>query len=318
MSIVNETRALELIRQGEVVALPTETVYGLAGRIDSNDTLKKIFAVKQRPFFDPLIVHVHAVEQARALCREWPALWDVLARRFWPGPLTLISPKADSISSIITSGLETVAIRCPNHPVALKILREFGTPLAAPSANRFGRVSPTSAQHVEAEFNGEVAVVDGGPCLVGVESTVLATEYTDGVWRVKILRPGGVSRVHLRKALEEEGLKFQLLREESVASPGHLKAHYQPTSPVVLLNGLSWNDTLQKQTESRLGRKLNGAVELHLPATAQEAARVLYEEFRRLSTDPNRIIYIVRKPAHSGEDWEAVWDRVERASTTTF
>lgn len=311
--------ALQLLNAGEVVAFPTETVYGLGGRIDNEVALKKIFSIKARPFFDPLIVHVPSIESARSLTTSWPPVYDVLARAFWPGPLTLICDKLDSLSPLITSGLTTVGLRVPRHPLALELLTKVGVGLAAPSANRFGRTSPTSASHVEAEFNGEVAVLDGGPCEVGLESTVLRASLTNAQsnhWRIEILRPGGVSNAEIRNALSQAGLSFDIKRTESVASPGHLKAHYQPTRPVILMKNRKWSDDLLPDIQRRL--QLSEAlrpVRLELDADPRLAARRLYSQLRQLAEKPNALIIVERKPEQSDESWDAIWDRLERAST---
>jgi L-threonylcarbamoyladenylate synthase len=315
MSLVTIQQAVDRLRQGDVVALPTETVYGLAARIDSEEALQKIFSVKQRPSFDPLIVHVSETQQARSLSLKWPEIYEALAEKFWPGPLTLVAPKSDAVSTTISSGLLTAAFRCPHHPIFLESIVRVGTPLAAPSANRFGRTSPTTAAHVEEEFDGQVAVVDGGACTVGVESTVLSAEWTAKRWQLKILRPGGVSRKELKDFLTEAQFKFDLTRESSMASPGNLKEHYQPLSPIALLNNQNWSPAICEQIEKKLKRKISQARELRLPATPQAAARILYAEFRRLSTDANQILWINRSATQSTEEWEVIWDRVERAST---
>ncbi len=279
MSKVSAEEAVQLLRSHEVVAVPTETVYGLAGRIDSDLALKKIFSIKQRPSFDPLIVHVQDVQTARGLCREWPEIYDLLVASFWPGPLTLIAPKAACVSSLITSGLDCVGVRQPSHPLTLSILEKLAVPLAAPSANRFGHTSPTTAEHVEQEFS--VPVVDGGPCSLGLESTVLQAAQSDGRWDLTILRPGAVARSQLRAVLERAGVRYQLTRAHSNAAPGHLKAHYQPASPVVLLKNKRWSAEIHSAVERHLGHPIGDAVELQLPPTPQEAARVLYEDLRR-------------------------------------
>ncbi|MBX3020941.1 MAG: threonylcarbamoyl-AMP synthase [Bdellovibrionales bacterium] len=311
MSIVDLKEAVAALRAGDVVAIPTETVYGLAGRIDREQTLRQIFAVKQRPFFDPLIVHVAELAQARALTAEWPEIFDDLARAFWPGPLTLVAPKTDAVSSLITSGLDTVALRCPRHQLALEIIRQVGVPLAGPSANRFGRTSPTRAQDVKDEFVDEVSVVDGGPCEIGLESTVIQAQRQGDTWKIGILRPGGVSRAQLQAVLEPK-YKVEIERLHSVASPGHLKAHYQPTNPVVIVRGPIPED--KAPIEHALSRPLERVHTLILPATPELAARTLYAEFRRLSEQPGAIV-VQQIAANSGPDWEAIWDRIERASS---
>ena len=202
ISISNQDleKAKNLLLAGEVVAIPTETVYGLAADISNEDAIRKVFSLKERPFFDPLIVHVASLKQAKALTTEWGPLTDFLARYFWPGPLTLILPKAESVNSLITSGLETLAIRFPNHPAAIQLITQVG-PLAAPSANKFGQTSPTEAHHVRKEFRSvDVFVVDGGPCEIGIESTVL--EVGSNQDSVSILRPGRIGVI-------DRGTKFR-------------------------------------------------------------------------------------------------------------
>jgi len=218
--LVSETLriAAEKIRSGEVVAIPTETVYGIAASIRSERGLRRIFEIKARPFFDPLIVHVSSLKEAATLVQKWPPLADFIARSFWPGPLTVVLPKSVIVHPLITSGLETVAIRYPQHPIALALIREVGAPLAAPSANKFGHTSPSRVSHVESEFSKEIAdgslmVIDGGDCQVGVESTVIAFGHDrslnamdrpspeDDYNLIRILRPGGVTREMLQGAL---------------------------------------------------------------------------------------------------------------------
>jgi L-threonylcarbamoyladenylate synthase len=248
---------------------------------------------------------------------DWPPIFDVLAAAFWPGPLTLVTRKTESVSSLITSGLETVALRWPNHPVAQQILRELQIPVAAPSANLFGRTSPTQASHVEQEFGGAVAVVDGGVSEVGVESTVLAFDQsTPDI--LHILRPGGISRTQLQEVLRANNLSFEIVRTSSASSPGHLKAHYQPSCPVVILDDKPWNEDFRLHIESQLERPYPYIHEMKLGPSAQLAARRLYEEFRQFSEVQGGLIVITRTPENTTPDWEAVWDRIERAASFTF
>jgi L-threonylcarbamoyladenylate synthase len=207
-------RARDLLRNGDVVAIPTETVYGLAASIASHDGLKKIFALKERPFFDPLIVHVASFEQAKSVVSEFPPLADFLTRWFWPGPLTVVLPKASNIDPVITSGLETVAVRYPAHPLAQDLIRLVGSPLAAPSANKFGRTSPSTASHVRSEFKGSpLLVLDGGPCEVGLESTVLTIAKTpEGADQIRILRPGGITAEAIEEALVRWSAPVEVVR----------------------------------------------------------------------------------------------------------
>lgn len=311
--IVSVAEGIAKLHAGNIVAIPTETVYGLAARIDDESALKQIFEVKKRPFFDPLIVHVTDLNQAKRLVIDWPPVFDVLAEAFWPGPLTLVAKKAESVSALITSGLDTVAVRCPSHPVAQLILKELQIPLAAPSANLFGRTSPTQAAHVEKEFDGKIPVVDGGPSEVGVESTVVCFDHTQPD-KLHVLRPGGISRHEIRTLLSEKGLKFDVVRTESNASPGHLKSHYQPNCPVIILEDKLWSPEVKAEVEKRLEKSFPHAHHLLLRNSAQLAARRLYEDFREFSDVQGGLIVITRTKENSTPEWEAVWDRIERAS----
>jgi L-threonylcarbamoyladenylate synthase len=270
-----------------VVALPTETVYGLAGRYDSEEAIDKIFKTKGRPSFDPLIVHVSNAEQAKELTVSWPYLAQILADKFWPGPLTIVLPKAANVDDKITAGLRTVALRSPDHQGFRSILADLGVPLAAPSANRFGKTSPTTAEHVEAEFDGLVPVMDGGPCRVGVESTVVAIE--DG--RLQILRPGAITQEMLQEATG--ALVTHRAREDS---PGHLKDHYQPEAPLYL--------------EAK-----EGLPELQLNQDPSIAARELYGLMREYSQRSPSGFYILKSNYPTTGFWQAIWDRLERAAS---
>lgn len=221
-------QAADLLRKGGLVAFPTETVYGLGGDARSDRAVAQIFAAKGRPHFNPLIVHLPDAAAARGLA-VFDARADALAARFWPGPLTLVLPlrAGSGLSGLVTAGLPTVALRVPAHPVARALLQVFGGPLAAPSANPSGRVSPTRAAHVIEGLGGRIdAVIDGGPCAVGVESTIVGL---DGAAR--LLRPGGVPVEALETAL---GLPLLLPEAGKITAPGQLAAHYAPGALVRL------------------------------------------------------------------------------------
>ncbi|MCA3450278.1 MAG: threonylcarbamoyl-AMP synthase [Rhodobacter sp.] len=221
-------QAADLLRKGGLVAFPTETVYGLGGDARSDRAVARIFGAKGRPRFNPLIVHLPDVAAARGLA-VFDARADALAARFWPGPLTLVLPlrAGSGLSGLVTAGLPAVALRVPAHPVARALLQVFGGPLAAPSANPSGRVSPTRAAHVIEGLGGRIdAVIDGGPCAVGVESTIVGL---DGAAR--LLRPGGVPVEALETAL---GLPLLLPEAGKITAPGQLAAHYAPGAPVRL------------------------------------------------------------------------------------
>ena len=235
-------RAAALIRAGEVVVFPTETVYGLGADALQARALEGIFAAKGRPFSDPLIVHIADEDALKDLTTARPEEVRQLTREFWPGPLTLILPRSPLVPKLVTAGLETVAVRMPSHAVALALIRAAGSPVAAPSANRFMHTSPTMAQHALADLDGRVPLIlDGGPCEVGIESTVL--DLCSAV--PTILRPGGVSLEALRAVLPEIQLSTRqnVVREnaqtEAAAqkAPGQLLTHYAPAIPLVLFAG---------------------------------------------------------------------------------
>ena len=313
MPIIEAARAVENLRGGQLVALPTETVYGLAARIDDENAIRNIFTTKQRPFFDPLIVHVASTTEARGLAREWPKLYDTLAERFWPGPLTLLAPRSDQISTLITAGSDLVGLRCPDHPVTLDILRRLKSSVAAPSANRFGRTSPTTAAHVLSEFGDQVAVVDGGPARVGLESTVLSASLNEQeIWEISILRPGGVSRAELDRELQDKSIPFTMARAESPHAPGQTKAHYQPQNPVVILPARPLTQERAADLRTHLNR--SEFFELILSSDPVLAARELYTELHRLSAKPGLILLYAENFPPTPE-WEVIWDRLTRAAS---
>ena len=278
-------RAGNAIRAGRLVGMPTETVYGLAGNALDVQAVLAIFSAKGRPSFDPLIVHVAEVTQA----------WNVavpsrraerLARDCWPGPLTLVLPRRSCIHDVITSGLDTVAVRCPAHPVARALIRAAGVPLAAPSANRFGGLSPTTAGHVREQLGDAVAMIlDGGPCKVGIESTVLLLDPTP-----LILRPGGLSRERLEELLGEPVAVADRASRAShlpAQAPGMLASHYAPRTPLSLKSpGSPWPSGRALALMSFQGESLPGgvmAVEvLSRSGNLAEAAANLFATLRRL------------------------------------
>src|SRR5436309_1704906 len=231
-------RAATLIRQGELVVFPTETVYGLGADVFQPQAVEQIFAVKGRPLSDPLIVHVADEAALDGLVTAISIEAEQLIRAFWPGPLTLILPAGPRVPKLITAGLPNVAIRMPRHPIAQALICVAGTPIAAPSANRFMHVSPTTAQHVLADLGGRVPLIlDGGPCAVGVESTVL-----DVCAEVPtIVRPGGVSLEALQTILPQVRLKTAQKEKSqgtsAYTSPGQMLTHYAPTIPLLLFDG---------------------------------------------------------------------------------
>jgi len=221
--------AVEVLLEGGLVALPTETVYGLAADADNELAVRRIFAVKGRPATHPLIVHIPSAEHLRGWAREIPEEAWTLARSFWPGPLTLVLKKAPRVSDVVTGGQDTVALRVPAHPLAQQVLLGFGSGIAAPSANRFGRVSPTTAQHVREDLGDEVDyILDGGPCTVGVESTIV--DLSGG--SPAVLRPGGLELERISEAL---GREVPLRTSSEVRVSGALPSHYAPRAGLQLV-----------------------------------------------------------------------------------
>jgi L-threonylcarbamoyladenylate synthase len=229
-------QALEIILHRGLVAFPTETVYGLGANALDEEAVAKIFIAKGRPSNDPLIVHMASVDDISRIASEIPPIVTKLAEAFWPGPLTLILPKQAHVPDAVTSGLNTVAVRVPSHPIALALIQASGVPIAAPSANRFGHTSPTTAAHVMDDLDGRIdMVLDGGSTSVGVESTVLDVTCTPPM----ILRPGGVSREALEAVIGAVDLRKNLVEadDEAQVSPGLLGKHYTPRAELILCSG---------------------------------------------------------------------------------
>lgn len=324
-------RALEILDQNGVVGIPTETVYGLAARLDRPQGLEKIFSVKQRPFFDPLIVHVESVEMAQRYVKEWNEICSALAVEFWPGPLSLVLEKSNSTPDIVTSGLATVAVRMPRNPSTLELIRRAGVGLAAPSANRFGKSSPTSREHVLREFEGSVFVVDGDASDVGIESTVLRVRGRV----LSILRPGIITRTQIDHVLHKYKLSAawdDTTCQSSTEAPGQLKHHYMPDVPLVLTgenNSTSevtdfinahiadmpneiYGQPVIKPTEFRVGQ------ELQLSADPLLAARELYGSLRTSAQSRADFIFFRVRREMTGEIWSAIFDRLSKAASLTM
>ncbi|KAA9027837.1 L-threonylcarbamoyladenylate synthase [Niallia endozanthoxylica] len=248
-------QAADLLSKNEVVAFPTETVYGLGGNAKDNQAVEKIFAAKGRPSDNPLIIHIAGQIQLTDFVEDISAHAQLLMSRFWPGPLTIIFPlKKGFLSSKATAGLETVAVRMPDHPVAMAILKASGLPIAAPSANRSGKPSPTTALHVKEDLDGRIAgIVDGGPTGVGVESTVIDCTSEIPV----ILRPGGVTKEQLEEVVGEVHVDPALADEkEAPKSPGMKYRHYAPDAPLYLIDGTREDIQRLINEQHREGRKV--------------------------------------------------------------
>ncbi|MBX3040819.1 MAG: threonylcarbamoyl-AMP synthase [Bdellovibrionaceae bacterium] len=329
-ALIDLKTALQVLSKDGVVGLPTETVYGLAARIDRPLGIQSIFSTKERPFFDPLIVHVASFNQARSLTTEWSKAAALLAEKFWPGPLTLVLPKASTVNPLITSGLESVGLRMPKHPLALQLIALADCPLAAPSANKFGRTSPTSAAHVISEFQGLVPVIEGGPCDVGIESTVLRLQEKKGVTILNLLRPGAVTLTDLSMVLDQAGISYRIEEavEKSVA-PGQMKHHYMPDIPLIWVETKLGKSEITARTNRRLKelpdvvegvkiKKPSGALsksaELVLSEDPAIAARELYALLReKAASGADHLIYR-HDPKKTGPEWLGLLDRLRKAA----
>ena len=316
-------KAISLIKQGEVIAIPTETVYGLAGSALSKKALKTIFKMKKRPLFNPLIIHCCGQKQMQIFHTVRHKVLNKLIKHFCPGPLTFVLNKSQKVDPLITAGKAKVALRIPNHPLTLKLIKQSKMALCAPSANLYGKLSPTSAVHVQKNFN-DLFILDGGACDVGIESTVIEPDFNLQV--LKILRPGIISQTQLLKMLYKENLKhWKVQYASSHLSPGQSKNHYQPETDLVLIK------TTQTQTPSVT--KIKKHILLHykkqnktfktkplfkklkLRSTAFLTARTLYQDLSVLSKNSKNIIYVCQTKKNNTPAWHAIWDRLEKAAT---
>ena len=289
------------IRAGHLVAFPTETVYGLGANALDVRAVARIFAAKGRPSTSPLIVHVDSVEMARGLAREWPPEADLLTDLFWPGPLTLVLKKKRKISDLITAGLPTVALRLPVHPVALALIRAAGVPIAAPSANRFTELSPTTAEHVLRSGVADV-VLDGGPASVGIESTVLSLAEGKPV----LLRPGSITVPQLESVVGPVEVRIDG-GSAAHASPGQHRQHYRPVTPLHLGGPLKTG----RGAYLWLRKPLRAARSIAMPDNAAEYGSILYSTLHEM--DAEHLDWIAVELPPDEPEWLGVRDRLERA-----
>lgn len=226
--------AADFLKSGKLVAIPTETVYGLAGNALNEKAVAAIFEAKKRPFFDPLILHISSIDEVNKYASNFPENAQTACKSFWPGPLTVVLPKAESVSFLCTGGLSSVALRVPNHPLTLALLQSLEFPLAAPSANPFGKTSPTSAQHVEAMLGDRIdCILDGGSCAVGLESSIVS--FLDTI--PQLLRYGGLEKQKIEEAIGELGIKIN--NNSNPTAPGQLDKHYAPNAKLTLVTEIN-------------------------------------------------------------------------------
>jgi len=317
-------QAVDALCAGELLGLPTETVYGLAADASNENAVAKIFQAKGRPSNHPLIVHVAHADSVKKFASDIPDFAQKLMSQFWPGPLTLILPRQTEMAAAAAGGQNSVGLRCPSHPVAYEVLKACAAKgvwgLAAPSANLFGRVSPTSAAHVQFEFGDALLILDGGKCEVGIESSIV--DCTRGV--PVLLRPGQISRNQIEQACGFKLVSPEILNSEAPRASGTLESHYAPTAKVRLMSTSDWQKALaalgphiqnlalwsvQKPSHELMGADLCWRA---MPADATQAAHDLFSVLRDFDARGVRIIWIETPP--NTPDWEGVRDRLNRAA----
>jgi L-threonylcarbamoyladenylate synthase len=308
-------KAAEILSREELVAIPTETVYGLAGNIYSDTAIKKIFELKKRPFFNPLIVHIHTINQVMELAAHFPNKAQLLARAFWPGSLTLILKKQPTVPDLITAGNDTVGIRIPQHELTLELLRSLPFPLAAPSANPFTYISPTTAQHVKDYFNGELEMIlDGGDCKNGIESTIIGFENGEPV----VYRLGSISLEDITAVVGPVALKNN--KEQAPNAPGMLEKHYAPRTKTFLVEDIAAFIALHPN--KKIGLLLHSIEHAHFEVfqinylsktgDLKEAASQLYNAMHQLDQLDLDILVAQRLPDQGLG--KSINDRLERAT----
>ena len=311
--------AVQALRDGDIVAFPTETVYGLGANAQHAPAVQKIFALKERPAWHPLIVHLDSARFLHRWARDVPDAAAKLAQRFWPGPLTLVLPREAKVLDVVTGGQDTVAVRVPSHPMALQLLTAFGGGIAAPSANRYGHVSPTRAEHVREEFGDSVRVLlDGGECKVGLESTIVACLHGE----VRLLRPGHITLTQLRREVGEvsSGPGVEALRV-----PGSSAAHYAPVTPLQLVSAGQLERLAQELSQGgvRIGvlaqrpplGTFRSVTWINAGTRLDGYTHDLYAHLRTL--DKVGAVWLLVQEIPTNEAWDAVRDRLTRAAAGT-
>lgn len=329
LPLISLAAAAARLQAGELVAIPTETVYGLAADAQNAQAVAKIFSTKGRPADHPLIVHIADASAAAHFAADLPPFASALMQAFWPGPLTVIVARREGVASAAAGGLPSVGLRCPAHPVALQLLaacQGVGVQgLAAPSANRFGKVSPTTAQHVADEFGAAVPVLDGGACSVGIESTIV--DCTRG--QPVILRPGHIGAAQIDAALQQAGLPQRVHAADALLAPapkaaGTLAAHYAPRAPLRLMQGAMLQTALDVLAEDAQGIAIYSRMVLRstspniirrrMPDDAQATAQQLFAVLRGFDAQGAKLIWVEEPPLDAA--WDGVRDRLQRAAAS--
>ena len=320
MKLVSIEEAVAFLKLDKVVAIPTETVYGLAANAFSETAVSRVFETKGRPSYNPLIVHVANCERLADLVSTFPENAKILADKFWPGPLTLLLPKKNSISDRITAGKSTVAIRIPNHPIAQDLLKKLDFPLVAPSANRFKHISPTMPSHVFDSLGADVPIIDGGECKLGLESTIVGFEDHG---RPVVYRQGAISLESLKEVLPETYLLHQRSNtEESIVAPGMIKRHYAPNTPLRIVDSI--NKHLEQfgsankigviyKAETKPHKLAAQTLALSRGGDLSEIAEKLYAAFHQL--DKQNLDYLIIERFENIGLGRTLNDKITRASS---
>lgn len=311
---VNLTQAIEKLKAGEVVAIPTETVYGLAADATSESALRQIYSIKRRPADNPLIVHIADIAQVSQWAAAFPPLAQKLAQAFWPGPFTLVLSAKASVSTVVRAGEPTVALRVPSHPLTLQLLKQSGLALAAPSANRYTQLSPTTAAHVAAGLGDDIPVFDGGACQVGIESTIVSV--IDGDWQ--LLRHGTITEAEITAIAGKSAMQGM---KNLPKVPGQHVLHYSPKTPLKLFDShAALMDYQQNSTKSCAALLIDDVPQqliadfscIQLPKQPTYVAQHLYEALHRL--DALHVAQLLVQMPPDTAEWLAIMDRLKRAA----
>lgn len=308
-------QAARIMTSGGTLAIPTETVYGLAADITIKEAIHKIFELKDRPLNHPLIIHIGKKNDLSVYAKNIPDYVDDLIEQFWPGPLTLVLEKSDKTGTWVTGGQETVAIRMPSHPLTLELIKKVGRPLAAPSANKFGRISPTCAEHVIQDFNDQVTVLDGGECNLGIESTIVNATQADSL---SIIRPGHISIENLRHALKKHPNIIIGEDTSNIRAPGKILKHYAPQKPLLLFSNQEQLKQYQEHYKEKVylihysKMNITSKFQYQLSNIPREFAKEMYHQLRIADTSSALAIAIEAPP--QTPEWLYIYDRLKKSS----
>jgi L-threonylcarbamoyladenylate synthase len=308
-------KAIQLLKSEKIVGLPTETVYGLASRFDSEKAIRRIFETKERPLNHPLIIHIAEIDWLYQLAKDINPYVTQLINRFWPGPLTLVLKKKLIVSDMVTASQDTVAIRIPDHPLMRDVIKKVGVPLVAPSANIFCKTSPTTADHVENNFQSSIPVLDGGKCKVGIESTIILATENDSL---TLLRPGILSK---RQITEVSKIRFRSDNYSNISVPGQKKIHYQPNVSIVAFEkgDSNFHKAIGRKKERYIVVSLHTNIPYNnheiiaMPDDPIDYSQLMYESWHNVSLDEFDKILIELPP--NEDRWQGVRDRIIKASS---